>query len=326
VIVLPGEVNFIIGKLPDGPPLTLDPEILGRRIEERNLRTLFVTKQTIRFRLMPDRVEQIRRAVGEAGEVRLNRDLRPIGYLYDMLLWSSQFKQRSEGTVPEWLLKLRGWHFIAGVALLLVVGLLLASKLSDPRRAGVALSIATTGFSEISFQVIVLLAFQVFYGYVYYKLSLILTSFMIGLVLGSWAASRARFEDDMRAYRFVQLSIALYPIALMGVIRLLERFGARIPTYLDVETAFSFLPILAGFIGGFQFPLASRLRLRLVPQVGRVVGLLYGADLMGSCVGALLTSVILVPLLGIYQTCLFMAVMNGLVLLWLIAPTPKTPP
>ena len=67
VIVLPGEVNFIIGKLPDGPPLTLDPEILGRRIEERNLRTLFVTKQTIRFRLMPDRVEQIRRAVGEAG-------------------------------------------------------------------------------------------------------------------------------------------------------------------------------------------------------------------------------------------------------------------
>ena len=46
------------------------------------------------------------------------------------------------------------------------------------------LAIGSTGFSEIVFQVVVIISFQVLYGYVYYKLGLILTSFMIGLVLG----------------------------------------------------------------------------------------------------------------------------------------------
>jgi spermidine synthase len=40
---------------------------------------------------------------------------------------------------------------------------------------------------------------------------------------------------------------------------------------------------------------------------GRAVGLLYGADLLGGCLGALLGGIIFIPLLGIPQTCALVA-------------------
>jgi spermidine synthase len=39
-------------------------------------------------------------------------------------------------------------------------------------------------------------------------------------------------------------------------------------------------------------------------SVGRAAGLLYGADLMGGCLGALLGAVFFVPMLGVLQTCI----------------------
>ena len=42
-----------------------------------------------------------------------------------------------------------------------------------------------------------------------------------------------------------------------------------------------------------------------------MAGLLYGADLMGGCVGALLASAVLVPVLGVVQTCWAVALIGG---------------
>ncbi|MCJ7621803.1 MAG: hypothetical protein MUP64_16490 [Anaerolineae bacterium] len=65
-----------------------------------------------------------------------------------------------------------------------------------------------------------------------------------------------------------------------------------------------------------------RIRWELSPSAGaasRVAGLIYGADLTGACFGALLSSVFLIPILGIPQTCYAVAMLalTGLVLLLL---------
>jgi spermidine synthase len=319
-VVLPGGVNFVIGKLPDNWRLTLDPGVLVARLKERKAETLFVSEYYIPYRLTPDRVSYLKDILERPGRVRLNRDFHPIGYFYDMILWSSQFKQRTEGgKFVAWIAKVRTWHLAVLIVLISTIAFTLFGRFGRRDISGIVLSIGTTGFSEISFQVVVMLAFQVLYGYVYYKLSIILTSFMIGLVFGSWAVSRwmDRFRDRFRVYLWVQLSISLYPLTLAFVIAALARFGGGRPAFLSVQTAFSFLPVLAGFIGGFQFPLANDIILKRTPQVGKVVGLLYGVDLFGSCVGAFLTSVFLIPLLGVYNTCLLTAVLGFCVLGWL---------
>ena len=44
--------------------------------------------------------------------------------------------------------------------------------------------------------------------------------------------------------------------------------------------------------------------------MGRVAGLIYGADLVGACLGAFLSSALLIPVLGIPQTCYAVALLS----------------
>ena len=88
--------------------------------------------------------------------------------------------------------------------------------------------------------------------------------------------------------------ISLFPLILSGPI-------AASPL------GFLLLALLAGLLTGMAFPLAVAL---LPGHADRVAGLLYGADLVGGCFGALLTSVLLVPILGIPQTCTAIALVG----------------
>lgn len=82
------------------------------------------------------------------------------------------------------------------------------------------------------------------------------------------------------------------------------------------DLLFPFLALVAGFLGGMEFPLAVNLT---EGSTSRVAGLIYGTDLVGSCFGALLTSALLIPILGIPHTCyvVAMSALAGLILLLL---------
>jgi len=61
--------------------------------------------------------------------------------------------------------------------------------------------------------------------------------------------------------------------------------------------------MISGFWVGIEFPLASRIFSSGGEGVGRTAGLLYASDLFGAWAGSLLVGVVLVPVLGILQTC-----------------------
>ena len=69
---------------------------------------------------------------------------------------------------------------------------------------------------------------------------------------------------------------------------------------------FPLLTLLAGLLAGVAFPLAVSL-VRNRGEAGQVTGTLYGVDLVGGCLGALLGAVLLIPLLGIPNTCVAVA-------------------
>jgi len=343
VIVIPGANNYLLAqRLPSvsqdkTQSLTYDVNVLVKRMQERNLNNLYVHEYYLPVRLSPARVEYIKDIVSNTPKnTRINSDFKPIGYFYNMILWSSQFRQRSfdVGFIKHFD-GLKFWHVLGFIILFISIFFIIqirriknSTKMGHANRTAVILSVGTTGFSEILFQVVVILAFQVLYGYVYYKLTLILASFMIGLVLGSWIVNRMlnRLKNDLFTYIMTQVSICIYPLILLPVFMGLASFGERIPPAIHIDTVFAFLPIIAGFIGGFQFPLASKICLKNrkvehpdeVGEVGRWAGFLYGVDLLGSCLGALLASLILIPILGIFQTCLLVSILNFGVLILLI--------
>ena len=144
-------------------------------------------------------------------------------------------------------------------------------------------------------------------------MGLILTSFMIGLSFGSFLITNfmEKIDDEKSLYLKTQSMLAIYPLILAGtlfVISKINQFSSGIGNMLQI--AFVILPVTAGFIGGFQFPLANKIWLKDSKDIGRTTGLLYGVDLLGSCVGGLVIGIILIPILGIIQACVFLSVIN----------------
>jgi spermidine synthase len=159
---------------------------------------------------------------------------------------------------------------------------------------------AGIGLAGMILQLVLLFAFQVLHGHVYAEVSLIITAFMAGLALGAASSNRllatslaTSERGAKRTLIGVQLAIALYS----GVFVLILQVPLRAPTLV-----FPLLALLAGALGGIAFPLALTL-IRMRGNAGHTAGLLYGADLVGGCLGALLGAVLLVPVLGIPQTC-----------------------
>lgn len=316
--ILPGDYNFFLASPAKGV-LTYDPKILLERLKERNLDLKYVREYYLPFKLNQQRVKYLEDAIKGAPGTKVNYDFRPIGYFYDMVLWVTHFKsdikdflERLERITPK------------AVALLLSCAFIFLSifQFANKRFATLAtyISIGTTGFSEMLFQVVVILSFQIIYGYVYYKIGLIFAFFMLGLILGSALAIRilAKGKRLPRLYLSTQLAICAYPFILPPTFLFLSRAPADIAHSFAVETLFSSLPVVAGFIGGLQFPLANKICLGQKGYVAKTAGLLYGIDLLGACLGALLTSAILIPIIGINAACYLAGLMNFFVLLLLI--------
>ena len=307
VVVIPGGSNYFIAS-DTGDYLTDDYAILEERSLERRLDLKYVRGYYLADRMQRSRIDYLRRMLETAPRVRLNLDFHPICYFYDMVFWSSYFSGESGGWFTRLLMAsliMRWWWFLLPVGLSLLLFPVFRVRRTNTRGAWVLWPVMTSGFSEIVFQVVVLLSFQIFYGYVYYKLGIILTLFMVGLVLGGGVitAILPRIRDEDRLFFITQIAICLYPLLLPMVFYLLTSSPGEMTRQLGENIIFPALPVVAGFIGGFQLPLAGRIYLRGRKRMGLVSGLTYGFDLLGACLGAIVISALVLPILGVAATC-----------------------
>jgi spermidine synthase len=318
VIIIPGDTAYFILSNKPGI-LTDDVGELEKRLEERGIDTSYVRGYYLVDKLSKERIRYAKDAVEEDVKVGLNRDFRPVSYFYSTVFWGTQFDMPAFRKMLRSIKAENIWIASSFFCLLILLAALAAGARIGKRTA--LLAIMTTGFAEIIFQIAVILSFQVIYGYVFYKLGVIITSFMVGLALGGWAISRSmgKIRNDMGLFTWTQLSICLYPLLLPVVFRGLSAAPAGPLSWLGANVIFPFLPVISGFIGGVQFPLANKIYLERAEETGRVAGLSYGLDLLGACLGALLAAAILIPVLGIFKTCYLAALINTTVLGLLLA-------
>ena len=321
VVVIPGGSNYFIAS-DTGDYLTDDYAIFEERSLERRLDLKYLRGYYLADRMQRSRIDYLRRMLETAPQVRLNLDFHPICYFYDMVFWSSYFSGESGGWFTRLLMAsliMRWWWFLLPVGLSLLLFPVFRARRTNTRGAWVLWPVMTSGFSEIVFQVVVLLSFQIFYGYVYYKLGIILTLFMVGLVLGGGVitAILPRIRDEDRLFFITQIAICLYPLLLPMVFYLLTSSPGEMTRQLGENIIFPALPVVAGFIGGFQLPLAGRIYLRGRKRMGLVSGLTYGFDLLGACLGAIIISALVLPILGVAATCyaVFFLNLTGLIII-----------
>jgi spermidine synthase len=194
----------------------------------------------------------------------------------------------------------------------LSIAALLGFAPARERRASFAAAgcMAATGFTLMALEIILLLAFQSIYGFLYRQLAILIALFMAGMAVGSWLGLRHIRRDHRPACRAVagtQFLLALAAPLLILVVSLLASLSGMAAMWLAAQCVFPALAALSGILGGCQFPLATHL---YGGSGGRRLGWLYAIDLLGGCAGALLLSAYLIPVFGFWRTAWLSAAVN----------------
>lgn len=320
VRTVPGETMLLLGARRQGV-LTRDVVTLLGRLEDRGIATSVFSSLLV-DRMQENRITYVDSALRDAPPVALNEDLRPRGYYYRQALSAAWFHPRAKRTFDA-VGRLRLWHVAAAAAVLLGV-LAPFRRCQAAERIYVPTVMASAGFAGIVLQIALILTFQTLHGYIYHKIGLLTGAFMIGLGGGGlWMTRRlSRVRHPLRVLAAIQLCLVAYASLLGPTLALLALWGSHPVTLVALQAVFLLLMAVTGFLVGAEFPLAGRLQLAARRgrsgdgedgdgDVGGAAGTLYAADLVGGCIGAVVVSAVLIPVLGLQQTCLVAAVLNA---------------
>ena len=303
VVVIPGSpMHFLATQ--EANLLTDDPQTLIARLRARKIQTHYVREYFIPFRMMPDRIEQIGRILQPLPTTPVNRDFAPIAYYFDVVLWSAQFKFGA-----HWFHRAAQIEFpslMERTLLILMFAVVLTCLPTHDRRARAAVGgcVAAMGFTLMALQIVLLLAFQSVFGYVYHHLAILIATFMAGIAFGSSLGLRRSNGGDPVSFRklaLLQFVLAASAPTLMFLVSQLAQSSGRTATFLAAQFAFPVLALLCGALGGYQFSVATGIYLR-IGSTPCGLGALYAIDLLGGCLGALLLSTYLIPVFGFWKT------------------------
>jgi spermidine synthase len=290
VVIVPGETHLFLAS--DGP-LTLDAGEIAARLDARGVENRYINKYFLPDLLNPERVETTRRTIEEAAQsAPVNRDFAPVCYLY---------------AIRHWLVEHQVHLGVFGVLAAIALAVYLA------RLKPVPLAIFTTGFAAAGLEVVVIIAFQVLYGYAYRQIGVIVTMFMIGAALGAALMNARKEAASGRTLVGLVLGVVAFSCALPLFFMLARRLGA---SALCAQVGFPIIMIMLGGLVGAEFPVASRLWFRGVAQT---TAALYNSDLIGACVGAAVVGAVLLPMLGLMTVCVLVGGVNLVSALVLLA-------
>ncbi len=275
VLIIPGGKDYFLAS---DDPLHID---IAARIEQRGLMNLYVNKYYIDDDLLKNRSDQILASLDRSAGV--NTDFKPLAYFQQMLLWLSYFK--IDYRVP------------------LVIMILLMALVFVFFRP-VYLGMFTGGFAASSVEFLILIAFQVIYGYVFLMTGIIIMVFMAGLAAGVFLARKYLNLATPALFIRVLAAIAVYSLVLPFILLLMKNH--EIPVIL-MHAFFFLLTLVIAALTGVLFSLGSRLQRG---GTGTVSGQVYGADLLGSALGILTVSVFLLPLFGLTMVCIITGLLN----------------
>jgi spermidine synthase len=144
----------------------------------------------------------------------------------------------------------------------------------------------TTGLTNMGTEILVIFAFQIFLGYIYFKIGIVVTVFLAGLLPGAWWGQR----HIARSSLFLMFSDVAIIAWMVGFMAAVQTIGDGLPQGFFYAGGF-----LISLLCGFQFPLA----LDRAGRDGRATAGIFAVDLVGAACGALVASTLLIPYLGL---------------------------
>lgn len=173
-------------------------------------------------------------------------------------------------------------------------------------------SIALSGFVAMLYEVAWTRLLAMVLGSSSHGFSVMLITFISGIAIGAWIIGRwreiknpvrlfARLEILVGVAIFVSLfSFEYLPLWFVQWAQVLNRTPEAYPLYHLVQASICFLVMLVPTVClGMTLPLVSRIATDEVAKTGRRVGLVFSVNTVGTVLGAALTGLVLLPVLGL---------------------------
>ncbi|MCD6442050.1 hypothetical protein J7L24_00660, partial [bacterium] len=258
------------------------------------LKTSFITVQWLSYNLTNERIKIVNNLLSENKAVRTNSDFLPSAYLANLLFYIKQF-------YPKITTFLNNLHKINPLFILLCLFsafIIFRKKIIKSDKTLPIIS-AIPDFTLLSLEILFIFIFQIFYGYIYHYIALLIAFIMLGMAIGNWQALRKIKKGQVDIGFLLKIYLLLILLCCFFI------FSVKLSCNLWLIT-----PFLAGILIGYEFPLTNFLFLKKQKQAERKTGIIYAADLIGSCLGAILVPLFLLPFFGLFQTIFFLIGLN----------------
>ncbi|MFH1783822.1 MAG: fused MFS/spermidine synthase [bacterium] len=303
VIAVGGDELFLAASK-SGEHLTYDERRILERLQERGMVADESFEDKLDALFSEDSIQQV--LVLNEETVGFNYDFHPISYYYGITLWGTK------SIYSRFLGKMRGIPFFHALSLVFILGSLLFALKAPLKGILVPLAVVSSAMAGIVLELILIIGFQIIYGYLYHMVGIIIASFMLGLVIGTFYVTRELEHRgiSISILPLTQIAFGVFAFHIPVMLLLFAQTNTSALTGLAINVVLPVFTMIDGCFVGIIFPLANKLYMKNHEEESRVAGRLYAFDLAGACLGALIASVLFIPVWGILNTAILVGVIN----------------
>lgn len=294
IFIIPGGKTILLASQ-SKDIMALDAQAFASRLKSRRIENNYIGEYYFPFKLTKERVDFAYKNIGVTKSVKPNRDFAPSCYYYSLLVWRSQFASPL--------------NILNEILLLVLVFYLL--RLFINRRHVIksylaAKAVFSIGALGITLELILILAYQAVYGYIWQNMGILFGTFMLGLSLGSFFMNLRIVRRKSKKTDLAKLLVvsSLFAFTMPVILNWLSLKSVVLRPDLIYATFIALMAVTGSLVGAV-FPEGLRLHLRKGEA-----GFIYAVDLAGSAVAGIAASIFLFPLLGFTSTCILAGITN----------------
>lgn len=301
---IPGDGRNIFLSSDSQNIVSIDRIKIIERLYQRNISAEGLVPWHIEKKLHPGWQNWFFRFI-EGSSRKINSDYKPVGLFYNISYWNTLF---APSFIPffKQFEKLNILHIVIIFIIILLIYFIARSKNITFLKGGVTLTIITTGFAGMIFDLIIIFSFQSMYGYVFSWIGLLVASFMAGAAFGAMFITKilTKIKSCFTLLIKIDLAIICFSFGLPLIFYIANVSLSSPGAFFFFKVIFLVISFISGFLTGSQFPLANKIYLKNNTGLSKTAGLLYASDLMGGWFGGIIGAVVLLPVLGLTVTCI----------------------
>jgi spermidine synthase len=256
----------------------------------------------------------------ESSRAKINRDSHPAAVTYSMMVWEGITALDTTSRGKSFLSKISDFLGEGNLSDITVFPVLLVfihiflftifilRRFKVPswqkivKNYTILLAAGITGCFSITTEIILLSLYQSLTGYLYYSVGILLAIFMGGLALGAKITDR-KFKKPW----LLLTGLFLLMVLLCVFTGYSSIFLSGLTSKAVVTLVFIVLMLMDGILCGAAFPLLGFLTSHW--KKGRPGAFVYAFDLVGAGIGAFLIAPFLIPIAGIANTLVILAIL-----------------